>query len=178
MKYALIYGILAGAIAISVITASIVLVGAPLAVVRLSGHAGGADPHLRRREALSRRRERRRDPFLPAFGLGLGMAIVAGIAYVIGWEIYVAATDYAFMDEYIASVRHAREAAARPRPGARAAIMAELEAMRVQYANPLFRLPMVFLEIFPVGLLVALVSAALLRNPEVPALGGVSSILT
>ena len=38
--------------------------------------------------------------------------------------------------------------------------------MRTQYANPLFRLPMTFIEIFPVGLLVALVSAALLRNPS------------
>jgi hypothetical protein len=34
------------------------------------------------------------------------------------------------------------------------------------YNNPLFRMPMVFAEIFPVGLLIALVSAALLRNPR------------
>jgi len=32
--------------------------------------------------------------------------------------------------------------------------------------NPLFRLPMTFVEIFPVGLLIALVSAGLLRNPR------------
>lgn len=38
------------------------------------------------------------------------------------------------------------------------------EASKVQYANPLFRLPMVFAEIFPVGVLVSLISAALLRN--------------
>jgi hypothetical protein len=36
----------------------------------------------------------------------------------------------------------------------------------VSYANPLFRIPMVFLEIFPVGFIVALISAALLRNPR------------
>lgn len=45
--------------------------------------------------------------------------------------------------------------------------MAKLESMRVNYANPLFRIPMTFLEIFPVGLLVSLVSALLLRNPKV-----------
>jgi hypothetical protein len=45
--------------------------------------------------------------------------------------------------------------------------MTGLETMRTQYANPLFRVPMTFLEIFPVGLLVALVSALLLRNPKV-----------
>ena len=50
---------------------------------------------------------------------------------------------------------------------------AEIEAFREQmqgfadlYANWWFRLPMTFSEIFPVGLLVSLVSAALLRNPR------------
>jgi hypothetical protein len=31
-----------------------------------------------------------------------------------------------------------------------------MEAFKVQYANPLFRLPMTFIEIFPVGVLVSL----------------------
>jgi hypothetical protein len=44
---------------------------------------------------------------------------------------------------------------------------AEMDAFRVQYANPLFRLPMTFAEIFPVGVLVSLISAAILRNPRV-----------
>jgi hypothetical protein len=35
------------------------------------------------------------------------------------------------------------------------------------YRNPMLRIPITFAEIFPVGLLVALVSAALLRNPRV-----------
>jgi hypothetical protein len=39
-----------------------------------------------------------------------------------------------------------------------------MESMKRQYANPLFRLPMTFLEIFPVGLLITLISAAVLRN--------------
>jgi len=36
----------------------------------------------------------------------------------------------------------------------------------VQYANPLFRLPMTFAEIFPVGVLVSLISALVLRKPR------------
>jgi hypothetical protein len=47
-----------------------------------------------------------------------------------------------------------------------ATMRAELDAFKVQYADPLFRLPMTFMEIFPVGVLVSLVSAALLRNPR------------
>jgi hypothetical protein len=42
-----------------------------------------------------------------------------------------------------------------------------MDAFKRQYANPLFRLPMTFAEIFPVGVLVSLVSAAILRNPRV-----------
>ncbi len=40
------------------------------------------------------------------------------------------------------------------------------------YAKPWYRMPMTFAEIFPVGILVSLVSAALLRNPRfLPARG-------
>ena len=44
--------------------------------------------------------------------------------------------------------------------------VAQMEAMNRQYANPLYRMPMTFIEIFPVGFLIALASAALLRNPR------------
>ncbi|HYJ83405.1 MAG TPA: hypothetical protein VEW26_11280 [Allosphingosinicella sp.] len=49
---------------------------------------------------------------------------------------------------------------------------AEMRAFAETCRNPLFRMPMIFVEIFPVGRLVALVSAALLRNPRfLPARG-------
>jgi hypothetical protein len=103
--------------------------------------------------------------FLPAFLMGLGIAVCAGIAYACVWEIYLASTGYHFMDEYAAAIIRHRQA-----EGASAAelarVTAEMQAARESYANPLFRFPMTFLEIFPVGLLVALVSAALLRNPR------------
>jgi hypothetical protein len=109
--------------------------------------------------------------FGAAFAMGLGIAAAAGIAYVVGWEAYLAMTDYAFMDEYIAGIVRAREAEGLSGT-AMAEELAKLESMRVSYANPLFRIPMTFLEIFPVGLLVALVSALLLRNPRLlPATG-------
>jgi hypothetical protein len=103
--------------------------------------------------------------FLPAFAMGLGIAAVAGLAYIIVWESYLAATGYRFMDEYIAGIARARQADG-VTGAALAREMAELESMREQYDNPLIRIPITFLEIFPVGLLVALISAALLRNPR------------
>ena len=51
-------------------------------------------------------------------------------------------------------------------PAALAKLTADMEAFKTQYANPLFRLPMTFIEIFPVGVLVSLVSALVLRNPR------------
>ena len=45
-----------------------------------------------------------------------------------------------------------------------AAVIVQMDEFRRQYANPLFRLPVTFIEIFPVGLLISLISAALLRN--------------
>ena len=101
-----------------------------------------------------------------AFAMGLAIAAAAGVAYVAVWEIYLAMTDYKFMDQYIAGIMRAKQAAGIS-GAALAAEMAKLESMRANYANPLFRIPMTFMEIFPVGFLVSLVSALLLRNPRV-----------
>jgi len=104
--------------------------------------------------------------FGTAFMLGLGVAAVASLAYVILWEVYLSVTDYAFISEYTQSILAAREAEGLSGP----ALQVEIDSMnelKAQYANPLFRLPMTFLEIFPVGLVVALGAAAVLRNSKV-----------
>ena len=97
--------------------------------------------------------------------LGLGIAAVAGVVYVVVWEIYLAMTDYAFIDQYAQGVIAGKEAAGVSGPELEAAVES-MENMQRQYSNPLFRLPMTFLEIFPVGLLITLVSAAILRNSK------------
>ena len=104
--------------------------------------------------------------FMPAFFIGLAISAVAGIIYVIGWEITLAATDFAFIDGYSEAMIAAERAKAGVTPADMARVTAQMAEFRTQYANPLFRLPMTFIEIFPVGLLIALISAALLRNPR------------
>jgi hypothetical protein len=43
------------------------------------------------------------------------------------------------------------------------------------YANPVFRLPITFVEMFPIGVLISLISAAVLRNSRfLPARGSPS----
>ena len=101
--------------------------------------------------------------FLPALGMGLGISAVAGLVYVVGWELTLAATDFRFIEDY----SNAAIEAARARGASAAEVQAVVEKMnefRQSYANPLVRLPMTFVEIFPVGVLISLVSAALLRN--------------
>ena len=175
LKIALIYGAIAGSITIASMTLGIVLSG---------GEGWGASAilgYLIMLVALSMifvavKRHRDRDlggviKFGPAFGLGIAIAAVAGIFYVAGWETYLNISDYAFMEEYTKGIIASKEAA-----GVAGAelekLIADMNAMKEQYKNPLYRLPVTFIEIFPVGLAVALVSAAILRNPKfLPARG-------
>jgi len=104
--------------------------------------------------------------FLPALLVGVSIAAVAGVAYVLAWEVYLASTDYTFAAEYADNKIEEARAAMTPGPALDAKI-AELREFVTMYADPAFRLPMTFIEIFPVGLVIALISAAILRNPRV-----------
>ncbi len=104
--------------------------------------------------------------FGKAFATGLGIALVASIIYVVAWEFTLMATDYAFIEEYTASIIQSKTEAGLSGEEL-LALQAEMDQMREQYGNPVFRSGMTFLEIFPVGLLIALISAALLRRPEI-----------
>lgn len=103
--------------------------------------------------------------FAPALGVGLAIAAVASLFYMLAWEAYLYATDYAFMAEYAAGAIEARRAEGAP-AAELARMRAEFDAFAVRYRNPLFRMGLTLLEIAPVALLVALLSAALLRRPS------------
>jgi hypothetical protein len=95
--------------------------------------------------------------------IGLGISAIAGVVYVLVWELYLVATNFEFIDTYVDAMVAERESAGAS-PEQVAEIVSKGEQFRAQYANPLFRLPVTFLEVFPVGLLVSLVGAALLRT--------------
>ena len=103
--------------------------------------------------------------FWPAFGMGVAISFIAGVFYVLSWEASQAVTGGDFAATYSSFVLE--QARAKGESAAAIAKMsAELADFRLMYANPWKRLPMVFTEIFPVGVLVSLVSAALLRRPN------------
>ena len=101
--------------------------------------------------------------FWPALGLGLGICFVAGVIYVVCWEASCAIAHVDFAGSY-ARAMVAQQQAKGVSGAALAQFKAEMEQFKAQYANPLYRWPMTFAEIFPVGVIVSLVSAALLRN--------------
>ena len=101
--------------------------------------------------------------FWPAFGTGLAIAGIASLFFVVGWEAYMYATDYTFMDVYLSQAIAEKQAAGAPAAEVEK-FRSDMDAFKIQYANPLFRMLITFSEIAPVGIVVALVSAAILRN--------------
>ncbi len=101
--------------------------------------------------------------FWPALGLGLSISVIAGILYVTAWDLTLVLTHMDFAGGYAKAM--IADAQARGVTGAALAkVTAEMDQFKTQYANPLYRWPMTFIEIFPVGVLVSLISAGLLRN--------------
>ena len=169
LRTALVYGVIAGAIVITTMT---------IGIATSDGEGSGASQwfgYLIMLIALSSifvaiKRHRDKElggviKFSTAAILGLSISAVAGVIYVIGWETYLATTDYAFIEQYTNSIIETQKAS-----GVAGAeldkLVADMEKLKENYANPFSRLPITFLEIFPVGFIVSLASAALLRNEK------------
>jgi hypothetical protein len=101
--------------------------------------------------------------FWPALGMGLAITVIATVFYSVSWELAQAISQVDFPTVYGEAMIEELKA-----KGASAdkiaATRAEMAQFAVMYRNPLFRIPMTMVEIFPVGVLVSVVSAALLRN--------------
>jgi len=102
-----------------------------------------------------------------AFLVGLAITVISCIFYVATWEIIYFNFMPDFMDKYGASVLQKMQAS-----GATAAAIQqkaeELNRLKVMYKNPLFNMAMTFIEPFPVGLVITLLSAAVLRKKAPP----------
>jgi hypothetical protein len=98
--------------------------------------------------------------------VGLGISFVAAIVYVVGWEVCLAVSGLDFGSVYAqAMIDAARQKGV---SGAELTeVVADAEAFAKSYADPLYRMPITFVEIFPVGVLITLVSAAVLRNSRI-----------
>ncbi len=105
--------------------------------------------------------------FARAFGVGISIALITCVFYVLTWEIIYFNFMHDFMDKYAAAmIRKAQASGASP--AAIQAQLAEIQKTRKLYENPLYNAAITFLEPFPVGLLMTLLSAAILRKQPKP----------
>jgi hypothetical protein len=105
--------------------------------------------------------------FVRAFTIGLAITLITCAFYVLTWEIMYFAFMPDFLDKYSAyMVDKARAAGASP-----AALQAQIDQLskyKQLYNNPLYNIAVTFLEPFPVGLVMTLLSAAILRKKPQP----------
>ncbi|MBE9463212.1 DUF4199 domain-containing protein [Dyadobacter subterraneus] len=109
-----------------------------------------------------------RATFLEAFKIGLYVSLIASSIYVLVWlvDYYLFVPD--FMDKYSATmIQHAKEGGSTP-----AEIkdtVAEMDSYKEMYKNPLFVILLTYAEIFPVGLVVSIICALILKRTTVSA---------
>ena len=97
------------------------------------------------------------------FLFGLGIATVASVVYVSVWEIYLHATDFEFIEVYIATILETLRIQGASEAEIEAA-MVETANLRRSYSNDWYRMGITLTEILPVGVLVSLVSAVILKQ--------------
>jgi hypothetical protein len=105
--------------------------------------------------------------FGKAFGVGICITLISCVFYVGTWEILYHTVFPNFMDEYSASMISKAQASGLSAQALQAKI-AEIQQMKVMYANPLYNVLYTFIEPFPVGLVITLISAAVLRKKARP----------
>ena len=105
--------------------------------------------------------------FPKAFLTGLYITIIASVMYCLAWEIYYQTSERDFMADYTSSyIEQMKE------EGASEAEIEEMtlsmNTMAEYYQNPVIRFLMTFfMEIFPVGLIISVISALILKRKDV-----------
>lgn len=107
--------------------------------------------------------------FGKAFLVGLYISLIACVFYALGWELYLSTTDAGvegFMRTYAeGGISRLKES------GATAEAINEARdkamASMAYYRNPVFRFGITITEMLPVGILISLISAAILKNKKV-----------
>jgi hypothetical protein len=98
-----------------------------------------------------------------AFAVGILITLIACFFYVVAWEIIYFKFMPDFADKYASyEVEKARAAGANQQ--AIDAKVQEMKSLKTSLDNPFINAAMTFTEPFPVGLVVTLISAAILRK--------------
>jgi hypothetical protein len=101
--------------------------------------------------------------FTKAFAVGISITLISCIFYVVTWEVLYFNFLHGFMDKYGAYVVEKLRASGAS-PAAVQAQLQQLKKFKELYDNPLFNAVMTFIEPFPIGFVITLISAAVLRR--------------
>jgi len=99
--------------------------------------------------------------FGKAFLIGLYITMVAGVIYALFWEVYMATSDMDFIGQYLDFERGNLLKAGLTEAEITEQLAPTKEMMEKYQNNRPFRMGLTFLEIFPVGLIISLISAGL-----------------
>jgi hypothetical protein len=101
--------------------------------------------------------------FAKAFQVGILITLITCAMYVIAWEIAYFNFFPHFLDNYTAHVLAKMRATGESEAAIRETV-AKMAALAKHYDNPFFNSAITFMEVFPVGLIMTLLSAAILRR--------------
>jgi hypothetical protein len=98
-----------------------------------------------------------------AFACGILITLITTVCYVVTWEIVYFNFMPHFMDSYFAAQVHKVQSSGLD-PATTAARIAAIQRSQQSYQNPLINAAYTFMEPLPVGLIITLISAAILRR--------------
>ena len=98
-----------------------------------------------------------------AFACGILITLITTVCYVVTWEIIYFNFIPHFMDSYFAAQIHKVQSSGLD-PATTAAQVAAIQHSQQLYQNPFVNMAYTFIEPLPVGLLITLISAAILRR--------------
>jgi hypothetical protein len=103
--------------------------------------------------------------FGKAFQIGILIVLIASTIYVLAWEIDYHLFFPDFGDKYAGKMIEAAKS-----KGVTSAELAktttEMNNFKVQYKNPLYRIFMTYIEILPLGVVITLISALILKKKK------------
>jgi hypothetical protein len=105
--------------------------------------------------------------FAKGFAVGILITLISCVCYVATWEIVYFNFLHGFMDKYFAHMIEKVKASGAS-PAAMQEQLQQITKLQRRYENPFFNSLMTFIEPFPVGLAITLLSAAVLRRKAQP----------
>ncbi len=104
--------------------------------------------------------------FGKGFQVGILITLTASVIYVVGWMVYSHVIDPEFMDRYYTFSIQELQESGKPAAEIEAQIKG-MESFKEMYKSPLVQIGITFLEIFPLGLLITLISSLVLMKKKV-----------